>query len=665
MTNERSRRCSPFPFKNFISLVLEKNYAAIEPLLKCKDFDINMEDFRGVTALHYAAELDDSELIKMILDQHPRAKINAKTLEIMSTPLMIAAGNGKTRALEVLLENHADTSCQNSSGYTALMLAAEGEYEECVEMILKKGNNNIKLQNYYGMNVLMLSVNNVEIAKKLIKDSDLSQVDAEGSSVLHLVSKKGSFEVLQLLLKEPDIAVNYKNFNDETPLHLAIQEQHLDFAKLLIQNGASLLVRDSKGYTPFQYAAIYDETEEFLETYQCEELEINDTLILAAQYGRLKTLKKFIPTIGNEAIGSSLIASALGGHLDCLKLLMDQNNFEPSFFVLIEACLAALSENRFNCFRYIYDLIMNKSDYLSHKDQIISAAFSHGCFKACKLFLEMGVDQNGNDPETYLMVASGNGHIEVVKLLLDYKADVNRKHENMGSALLLATINNHLDIVKILIEHDANVSISDESGFTPLICAAYYGYSEIFFEISKLCNSSKDRTNDGLSALLASCLSGKLSIVEWLIDNGAKTDEIDNLGNNCFHCAAEGAKNIDVLVYLVQKINPIKDLLLSPNAAGKTPLDLLISHQNQSLIFSILAAKPEIGELIEAPNNFIIECTDNHDMCLICRDDFILGDVAIKLLCRHLFHENCYTEWAVTKANCPYCQRFPFRVKNK
>ena len=105
--------------------------------------------------------------------------------------------------------------------------------------------------------------------------------------------------------------------------------------------------------------------------------------------------------------------------------------------------------------------------------------------------------------------------------------------------------------------------------------------------------------------------------------------------------------------------------MTSQNKNSITPLDLLISHQNQALLFSIIAANHEISDLIESSCNFVIESIDNNDMCLICRDDFVLGDAGTKLPCRHLFHESCYSEWSVTKANCPYCQRFPFKVKNK
>lgn len=668
MTNEEARKYCPVPFENFISLVLKRNYEAIQPLLKSKDFDVNMEDFRGVTVLHYAAELDDFELIKMILSQQPRAKINAKTLEMMSTPLMIAAGNGKTKALEILLENGADTSCQNASGYTALMLAVEGEHEDCVDILLERGNCNIKIQNFYGVNALMLSVNNFQIAKKLIKDSDLAQVDLEGSTVLHLVCKKGNFEVLKLLLEDPEIAVNYKNFKGETPLHLAIQNQHLEFARALIQNGASLLVKDANGMTVFHYAAIYDETEEFLQSFPCEDSEIAGTLILAAENGRLNTLKVLINQAESEFIGHALVSAAKGGHLECIKVLIGIRDYEPSADVLVDAGIAALYENKFDCFQYIYNFIMNgpeavKEECLKHKDQIVSTAFSSGCFEACKLFLEEGVNPNGPDPETFLMAASGNGHIEVVELLLQHGAEVNRKHESMGSALLLSVINNHLEIVKLLLAKKANPSISDESGFTPLLCAAYYGYTEVFFEIFQVIGDTQGRTNDGLTALLAACISGDSEIVECLIENEVKMDEVDDSGNNCLHCAAENAKDVNVLIYLIQKIDNLRDLLTAPNKNGKTPLDLLISHQNQALIFSVLAAKNDLSDLIEFPCNFTIDSIDHHDMCLICRDDFVIGDSGTKLPCRHLFHESCYSEWSVTKANCPYCQRFPFKVK--
>ena len=54
---------------------------------------------------------------------------------------------------------------------------------------------------------------------------------------------------------------------------------------------------------------------------------------------------------------------------------------------------------------------------------------------------------------TALMMASANGHTEVVKLLLDNGADVNVKNTDDGvTALFMASANGHTEIVKLLLD---------------------------------------------------------------------------------------------------------------------------------------------------------------------------------------------------------------------
>ncbi|KAI8645782.1 ankyrin repeat-containing domain protein, partial [Parasitella parasitica] len=49
-----------------------------------------------------------------------------------------------------------------------------------------------------------------------------------------------------------------------------------------------------------------------------------------------------------------------------------------------------------------------------------------------------------------------SGHFQVVKILLEYGADVNSKGADLDTPLHDATENNHCDIVELLLEHGAD-----------------------------------------------------------------------------------------------------------------------------------------------------------------------------------------------------------------
>ena len=57
------------------------------------------------------------------------------------------------------------------------------------------------------------------------------------------------------------------------------------------------------------------------------------------------------------------------------------------------------------------------------------------------------------------MLASHNGHIDVVKVLLEYNAQVDLQHSNGQSSLMAASYEGHVDVVKVLLESDAQVDL--------------------------------------------------------------------------------------------------------------------------------------------------------------------------------------------------------------
>ena len=72
------------------------------------------------------------------------------------------------------------------------------------------------------------------------------------------------------------------------------------------------------------------------------------------------------------------------------------------------------------------------------------------------------------------------GELDDVQSLLFHGADVNYVREGVGAtALYFASREGHLDIVKTLLENGANTEISTKDGDTPLYAAAFGGHLEV------------------------------------------------------------------------------------------------------------------------------------------------------------------------------------------
>ncbi|KAJ3189080.1 hypothetical protein HDU82_004001, partial [Entophlyctis luteolus] len=74
---------------------------------------------------------------------------------------------------------------------------------------------------------------------------------------------------------------------------------------------------------------------------------------------------------------------------------------------------------------------------------------------------------------TPLHLASSNGHLEVVKWLVDHGATVSAEEEHKATPLHIASQNGHLEVVKWLEEHGANVKAESKKSTTALHFASY------------------------------------------------------------------------------------------------------------------------------------------------------------------------------------------------
>jgi len=72
----------------------------------------------------------------------------------------------------------------------------------------------------------------------------------EGSTPLHFAASKGHVEIIHLLVKISD--VNEKNRFGDTPLHFAVRWGHVDAVSALKEAGADSTIKNARGDTPIQ-----------------------------------------------------------------------------------------------------------------------------------------------------------------------------------------------------------------------------------------------------------------------------------------------------------------------------------------------------------------------------------------------------------------------------
>jgi ankyrin repeat protein len=148
----------------------------------------------------------------------------------------------------------------------------------------------------------------------------------------------------------------------------------------------------------------------------------------------------------------------------------------------------------------ITELLLNYQPELDLYD--LSALGRAGQISALLATSPKSVHEYSGDGFVALHVASYFGHANVVKLLLDNGADVDKIAMNGSelTALQSAVACMHTDVVRVLLDYNPDVNVRMLGGFTPLMSAAAMGAKEI---ISLLLEKGADKkliSDDGRTA---------------------------------------------------------------------------------------------------------------------------------------------------------------------
>ncbi|XP_063411291.1 serine/threonine-protein phosphatase 6 regulatory ankyrin repeat subunit C-like [Mytilus trossulus] len=139
---------------------------------------------------------------------------------------------------------------------------------------------------------------------------------------------------------------------------------------------------------------------------------------------------------------------------------------------------------------------------------------------------------NGRCP---LSVASMQGNVDIVRLLLEKHPTVDLRDNEGMTALFIACWKGHTTIVSMLLEKDSNVDLCNKYGNTPLIIASQEGQTDIVRLLLER-NPNIDLCNCyGVNAQYVACYYGHTAIVIMLLEKHPNVDICNKYGRCCMH----------------------------------------------------------------------------------------------------------------------------------
>ena len=148
-----------------------------------------------------------------------------------------------------------------------------------------------------------------------------------------------------------------------------------------------------------------------------------------------------------------------------------------------------------------------------------------------KALLKQGVNPNAVDPNgnPMLLLAIKDGSNGVIDVLLsDKRTDVDLSNKQGETPLMIASIQGDLPVVKLLVKQKS--AMVDHIGWTPLHYACTKGHLEVAqYLIASGANVNSESLN-GTTPLMMAVQSGNEQLVKLLLDNGANLQAKNNLG---------------------------------------------------------------------------------------------------------------------------------------
>ena len=260
------------PIHKIIESKEQKKHEVLKEMLDLGS-DPNIRDSNGWSALHYACQLGDYESVEILVNNGALIDSYSNNKRI---PLHLAAYSGYPNIVEFLLKNGSDPNYKDELGCTPLHLAAKKGHVKCIEHLLNyeaelycldfRSWNILHYASFYGHKKA------VRFIAKYDADYDFLQKMKNSQNKLPIeivrdptvkpyfytlwhAAREGNLDLTKNLLNEGEDINEQSHFELNTPLHLAVINNHYLEVKLLIENNCVPDKENRDGLEPYHYAA--------------------------------------------------------------------------------------------------------------------------------------------------------------------------------------------------------------------------------------------------------------------------------------------------------------------------------------------------------------------------------------------------------------------------
>ncbi len=432
-------------------------------------------------------------------------------VEAAQSRLVDAVRAGDGAAVASLLKQGVDANAPEPDGNTALHWSAHLNDVKTVQVLLSAGAN-VNALNRYGISPAALACENggAVILEKLLAGGAHLRPTPAGEPLLLTAARAGSTDAVKLLLARGADVNAAEGWRGQTALMWAAADDYVDVVSLLIAAGGDVHRSSTAGFT---------------------------ALLFAVRQGSLAAAKVLL------AAGASP-NERTGDGVSLLNVAITNLHYELAAFLVSRGASAQSAAK--NGSTPLHDLVQARNRTSGGLGTRGARRVPTG--KASSLDLITVLLKAGADPNARLQ--GGSPPRDNRKPMLS-DGSVNLSG---ATPFLMAAKAGDLEAMRVLIAHGADPAIGTFGRTSPLLAAAGVGYNEpndggmrTETEILDAVKFALDTGGDihqpnefGQTVLHGAVYRGMNGLIQFLVDNGARSDGRDTRGRTPLKLAQEG-----------------------------------------------------------------------------------------------------------------------------